>query len=332
MLTVLHELPPALLEVEPRNLLDVLDGPSLIHLPGRRDDVLMLSVLLHGNETTGFLAVQQMLRHYADRQLPRGLTLLIGNVAAAAEGMRRLDGQPDYNRIWLPGDLTEHAMARQVLDEMRQRQVFASIDVHNNTGLNPHYACVNRIEPHSLHLASMFSTTVVYFTRPAGVLTAAMADLAPSVVLECGQPGQQHGVDHAREFLDACLHLDHLPQRPAQEYHLFHTVATVKVPAGFSFSCDGNGDRDIHFTAELDHMNFRELPPATSLATTRAGSRVWLDVTDEQGNDVNDRFFSYERNQIRTRVPLMPSMLTRDERIVRQDCLCYLMERMPVPR
>jgi hypothetical protein len=31
--------------------------------------------------------------------------------------------------------------------------------------------------------------------------------------------------------------------------------------------------------------------------------------------------------KIRLRVPVMPSMLTLDERVVRQDCLCYLMER-----
>jgi hypothetical protein len=27
----------------------------------------------------------------------------------------------------------------------------------------------------------------------------------------------------------------------------------------------------------------------------------------------------------------MPAMLTLDERIIRQDCLCYLMERYPLP-
>jgi len=27
----------------------------------------------------------------------------------------------------------------------------------------------------------------------------------------------------------------------------------------------------------------------------------------------------------------MPAMLTRDERVIRQDCLCYLMERIKTP-
>jgi len=28
---------------------------------------------------------------------------------------------------------------------------------------------------------------------------------------------------------------------------------------------------------------------------------------------------------------LMPAMLTRDKRVIRQDCLCYLMERISLP-
>jgi len=45
---------------------------------------------------------------------------------------------------------------------MRLRDVFASVDIHNNTGLNPHYGCVTALRHASLHLAAMFSRTVVY--------------------------------------------------------------------------------------------------------------------------------------------------------------------------
>ena len=40
-----------------------------------------------------------------------------------------------------------------------------------------------------------------------------------------------------------------------------------------------------------------------------------------------DRFFYAQDGEIRTRVPIMPGMLTLNSRIIRQDCLCYLMER-----
>ena len=33
-------------------------------------------------------------------------------------------------------------------------------------------------------------------------------------------------------------------------------------------------------------------------------------------------------SELRLRVPMMPSMLTRNEVVIRQDCLCYFMERL----
>jgi hypothetical protein len=41
--------------------------------------------------------------------------------------------------------------------------------------------------------------------------------------------------------------------------------------------------------------------------------------------------FDYQRGEIALRQRLMPAMLTRDERVIRQDCLCYLMERLKTP-
>jgi hypothetical protein len=41
--------------------------------------------------------------------------------------------------------------------------------------------------------------------------------------------------------------------------------------------------------------------------------------------------FTFEDGEIRTTRPFMPAMLTLDERAIRQDCLCYLMERLEAP-
>jgi hypothetical protein len=45
--------------------------------------------------------------------------------------------------------------------------------------------------------------------------------------------------------------------------------------------------------------------------------------------DVAERFFSNDNGSLKTRLPVMPSMLTLNEEVIRQDCLCYLMERLP---
>lgn len=335
MLSIYEHLPEGLLEREARQLHEVLPGPTLIHLPGRRPEPLFVSVLLHGNEDSGWQAVRHVLLRHRSQPLPRALSLFIGNVAAARVGQRRLEGQVDYNRVW-PGtphaDLAEAAAMRQVVEEMRRRRVFASVDIHNNTGLNPHYACVNRLEPHFLHLATLFSRIVVYFTRPLGVQSAAFAPLCPAVTVECGKTGSAHGEAHAADFVEACLHLAQFPAHPVaqQDIDLYHTIATVRVPDHVSFGFDG-GAQDIRFPADLDHLNFRELEAGSVIAHVRPGADCRLEVTDESGAEVGHRLFDCSDGRIRLRRRLMPAMLTRDETVIRQDCLCYLMERLRHP-
>jgi succinylglutamate desuccinylase len=334
MLTIRDSLPEGFLYASAGGLHQVLCGPTLIHVPGRHPRPLFVSVLLHGNEDTGLKAAQAVLARYQNRELPRAMSLFVGNVQAAAADQRHLDGQPDYNRVWPGADtmgLPEHAMMRQVVAEMRAREVFASIDIHNNTGLNPHYACVNRLEQPFLHLATLFSRIVVYFKRPLGVQSAALAPLCPAVTVECGKPGDAAAEEHAARFLDAALHLDHFPPHAVAKHDLdlYHTVGTVKVPEAVSLSFDGAAD--VRFDHALDHMNFRDVQPGTHFADVAAHCLTPVKVWDENGADVTDRYFSLAGGELRTRRAVTPSMLTLNERVIRQDCLCYLMERLPSP-
>lgn len=56
-----------------------------------------------------------------------------------------------------------------------------------------------------------------------------------------------------------------------------------------------------------------------------------LEVLDEHGTDVSQRLFDWEDGLLRLRRRLMPAMLTTEACIIRQVCLCYLMERLPYP-
>lgn len=335
MLTVMETLPSRLLTLDAHELYMQLDGPTLIHLDGVRKPALFVSVLLHGNEVTGWQALRGLLLAYVGKSLPRALSVFIGNIEAARHGRRYLDYQPDYNRVWkLQADhemTPEHAMMQQVVAAMSERGVFASIDVHNNTGLNPHYACVNTLDARALHLARMFSRTVVYFTQPDSVQSMAFARLCPAITIECGRPGQPYGQQHARELLDACLHLSELPQRPLAEgdIDLFHTMAVAKMPAHLTLGF-GDDDCDVNFVADIDHLNFRELPAGTALAKIKHRQAVWVDVRDAHGADVSQRYFHISDDELRTALPVMPAMLSKSAEAIRQDCLCYLMERYPL--
>lgn len=339
MYQILSAIPDGLLDAEPGELKELLGGPTLIHLEGRRQPALFLSVLLHGNEPSGFLALCRMLRRYkvagGSEELPRSLSIFIGNVRAAEQNVRRLEGQPDYNRVW-PGspaeDSPEKAMMASVMESMMAQGVFASIDSHNTTGPNPHYACINSTEPAFLHLATLFSRTIVYFGLPPGVQTMAFAKFCPSVTLECGQAGDERGVAHAAEYMDACLHLSHFPDTPVSphDYELFHTVARVTIPEDVTFGFNGdarNGEVDIRFREDLDHMNFTEVEAGTLIAEIHGNGEARLKIENEEGEILDDRYLKYDQGNLSFRGPVMPSMLTHNSTIIRQDCLCYLMER-----
>jgi len=324
--------PEKLLNCTAQDLHTLFPQPTLLHLSGKNPQPLFISILLHGNETTGFLALQCLLNKYAEQTLPRSISIFFGNTQAAEQGLRRLNTQPDYNRIW-PGTDTptcaETKIAQEIIDIMYAKEIFASIDIHNNTGLNPHYACINKLNNRYLQLANLFGRLTVYFLRPLGVQSAAFAELCPAVTLECGRPGQQHGIDHAFEYLNACLHLHELPDHPvhAQDIDLFHTTAQVKITENSSFSFSDTSS-DLLFNKDLERMNFTEITANTSLGLLNQDSIMPVRAIDELGKDVTDNFFTIDNKQLKIKRKTMPSMLTLDERVIRQDCLCYLMERI----
>jgi succinylglutamate desuccinylase len=224
---------------------------------------------------------------------------------------------------------------QSILQQMQDKHVFASLDIHNNTGKNPHYACINRKQADFFQLAQLFSRTIVYFTKPDAVQSMAFSHLCPAVTVECGQPEQKQGVEHAKNFIEKVMALDAFDTQilNKEEFDLYHTMAIVKIPKQFKMSfitneIDRDKSIDINFDADIDRLNFTALNTGACLAKINPKKDIYLQAIDEQGKDVADRYFNYEKGKINIQIPLMPSMLTTQEEIIRQDCLCYMMEKL----
>jgi succinylglutamate desuccinylase len=346
---VMNRLPEEFLDCPADRLVDLLPGPTLFDLPGRDPNPLFVSTLLHGNEYSGLDAMQAVLRRHAARGLNRSLLFFVGNIRAAAANLRTLPGECDYNRVW-PGTLSpldpRAETARWVYDYAARRHLFASIDIHNNTGFNPHYSCVTKLEPKFVALAQLFSRIVVHFQRPVGTQAAAFAHLCPAITVECGKAGAGSATEHAIELVEAALAIAQLPDHaPApHDVDLLRTYAIVKPPACASFSFDG-AEADFMFRADIDHLNFSELAPGASFGRAKAGAR--LDILPGDGESDGESsgalsprepapcgpeglrsYFDYLDGEIRLARPAIPAMLTVDPRAVKLDCLCYLMHRI----
>lgn len=340
MLKILDHIPDGFFDATAETLHEVLPGPTLIHLKGQREPEVFTAVLQHGNEPAGFYAIQRVLRKTryggGDLELPRSLSLFVSNVQAAAKGLRHLPGQPDFNRIWPGGngqETPEHTIMAGVTKIMKERKPFASVDIHSTTGLNPHYACINCLDARSLHLASFFSRTVVFFRLPKGVQSLTFCQFCPAVTLECGRVGDKTGVEHAEDYLWALLRMSDFPGHDVAQHdvNLYRTVGRVTLKEGITFGFK-EGPVDIRFVDHLDHLNFTELPEGTVLGRVGHENGPLLEVLDEDGHDITGNYFMVEGGLLKTRAQVMPSMLTLDESIIENDCLCYVMERFPFAR
>jgi hypothetical protein len=324
--------PDTLLDVAASELWRHLVGPSLFHLPGRHAQPLFVSVLLHGNEDSGWRAMQAVLRRHRETPLPRALMLFVGNIEAAKVFVRTLPTQLDYNRSW-PGTQQQTApeahLMREVIEIVARHRPFASIDIHNNTGNNPHYACVNRLDDRHLHLARLFGRTVVYFNRPQGVQSAALAEFCPAVTIECGRVGGLVGVEQAADLVWSALSLSQFPSHPVPEgdLDLLRTFAIVKIPPDATFSYDGS-DADFRLRRDLDHLNFSELESGTSFGCLGGPRTRHLEVVAGGDFVIAGRYLDYAGHEIRLSQRAIPAMLTVDAQAVRLDCLGYLMHRI----
>lgn len=340
-LNQINQIPQGLLELEDISKLHtILPRPTLLHIEGSDPRPLFVSVLLHANESTGFFAIQSLLKKYQQHPLPRSIMTFIGNIEASKAQVRRLDGQPDYNRVWPGGNCdgcAEADLMQQVIDTVSATNPFASIDIHNNTGKNPHYGCINKLENEFLHLASLFSRTVVFFESPKGVQSMAMAEHCPAITLECGKPDEPHGIEHARDYVDTVLHLESLSNKAITDHDVtvYHTVARVLVPEStkFDFKAEHepkpeSSDHDVCFETNFDKLNFSELAQGHVFGQVRTEDNppVHIQAIDDDDNIVTQEFFTVRDNKLTLNKVVMPAMITLDKKIIRQDCLCYLME------
>ena len=328
-LNIINEVPERLYTCDVKDVHDVLGGPTIMHLKGEKSEALFLSSLLHGNETTSFLVLQKLLNEYKDKKFPRDVIIFVGNTIGAAQGQRHLPDQPDYNRVWKMGDTPEHNLATEVFVYAKQFNLFANIDMHNNTGKNPFYACINVLGDNFVELASMFGDHIVYFTEPSEVQSMAFAQLCPSVTIEAGLPGNPEGTIAVYEFIEDVLHLEQFQDKFSHEHvDVYHTIGRIKVKkeATIDFEYSSQSKSDLSFVNEIDSKNFELLKKNTTLGYCNNKDMIY--VINNRGDDITKDILEVTSNKVKTGRMIIPSMFTKDVYVMKEDCLGYIMEKM----
>lgn len=321
----LDHIPAGLANIGPREIRQVFDNPTLIHLRGKKPETVFVSTLLHGNETTSFEVLQYLQQAYGSQPPPRDLLIFVGNIQATERGVRLIEGEPDFNRIWSHGKSAHHDLARTVIEQAHRHTLFASIDIHNNTGANPLYGCINALRPADLQLAALFAPLGVFYRNPATTQSIAFSELCPAVTVECGQSGNPEGAATAIRLVEETLRLDAFALHPPPDdaLRLYQTVGRVVLDADCSFSF-GDSGYDLALRADLEALNFVTLSAGAEWGHSQ-NRECGLRVLDEHDHDMTEDFFRFDNGTIRLVQESTPAMITRDIKVIRQDCLGYLM-------
>ena len=356
--------PHEVLTARAADLLGLLGSPGLLVIDPPvvvpcDDRALVVGVLIHGDEHSGWIAAAELLRDLATGICPlaRRLIILIGNVFAAAYNRRFLDGQRDFNRIWKPGPSRpsqEESWAQKVVDQiaaLSPQGLFAVVDLHNNSGRNPCYACVARLRPKDLDLARLFSPHIVHFEHPDTTLGAAMAQRAPSVTLEAGPSGCPEGLARLGHTLRTLLVLPDLSQTTttAQPTTVFRNRFSLGVDPTWQITMTAlssimsitAAENDMLWLREdIDILNFVELTAPTPIGRTSpaaARNPLWIRAVVGQGSSAPNpcipaaprlAYHVTPGGLIVLKPGWIPAMLSPKPEAIRADCLGYLMEHL----
>jgi hypothetical protein len=324
------------LPASPEAFLRTLGGPSLLRLPGRdRSRTRAVSTLLHGNEPSGLRAVHAYLRSGAVPAVDSVFFLGAVEAALAPPGFahRQLPGAADLNRCFRPPrGGPEGELAREALALLREVSPEALLDLHNNSGHSPAYGVGPRAGAAELEIVSFFADRYVHSDLALGALVEVTASWFPSVVLECGRAGDAAADALALGGLTRFLGAAALGARPAPPVEIFGEPVRVQLRPGARLAVGTARDAkaDLTLSEDVDRHNFELLEPGHCLGWIAPPAALPVEARDAGGRDRAPELLADVDGELRTRVPLVPIMMTTDPAIAAQDCLFYAV--FPAPR
>jgi hypothetical protein len=308
------------------------DKPALLSLPGEvPGPARLISVLLHGNEDSGFRALCDWLRDGPITRQP--LWMFIGNVRAASQNGwfadRYLDDQEDFNRVWgiEPATTRMRLCAKEVLAIVTAGPLEAAIDIHNNTGDKPMYAILPQPDEATNALAATLADIGLKWGTQQHTLMQALQPTCPAVAIECGMAGVPEHVALARKVIEQFVAAETFAGAGAPRRMLeVRYRVEVRREVAFDFAEELADEHDFAITPGLDSANFEFLESGTRLGWVTPGTDVPVCVVDDAGADATSAFVQVEPSgEVTLTRSVIPAMMTRTWEQTRRDCLFYVL-------
>lgn len=305
-----------------------LTGPTVFTRRGRDSSRLrIVSGLLHGNEPSGLHAIYRALLQPDPPAVD--CALFVGAVHAALEEPRHthrmLPGRRDLNRCFVrASDDLDGRIASEALSQLRARPAEAALDLHNNSGHNPAYSVLLRLDPQRIGLAELFAHVHVYTDFSMGTFMEAFDHDCPTVTVECGHAGDPRADELAWQGVHAFLWRDQLPAGDPARAHVLSRPLRVQVAPGVSVAFGSDApEASLLLGEDIDRHNFQRLESGTPIGILKDPVRFPLVACDASGHDLSAQLFECRDDRLWVRRTLTPMMMTTDAAIAHSDCLFW---------
>ena len=314
----------------PEQWLFSLSRPVAIEIPGKDTSrCRVVSVLIHGNEPSGFFAVYEFIKK--EVQPVTNLSIVISSIRAAKVppvfSHRVVPGEFDLNRRF--GVLDCHnrvtELARHITEYIRSLCPEVIIDLHNTSGNGPAFSVSISDHPVIRQVATLFSEQMIVTQLNVGSLMEQNFN-CPVVTVECG--GAEDPVAH-RCALDGLLKFSQLSLRTEQSelpMKVYMHPVRVKAVEGVSLTYERqeNSDFDLTLLFDIEKFNNNVLPIGASIGWVGRELADCLTAIDDFGYQVVHNFFAVKDNQIIAKQALQIFMATARRDIALSDCLFYV--------
>ncbi len=309
--------------------LDQLHAPTVVECSVEGvEEWRVISVLVHGNEPSGFFAAFNFLKQRIKPNV--NLAIVISSIRAAKTHPRfthrYVPGEYDLNRRFGILDCHDRVteLARQITEYIRSRKPSLVVDLHNTSGSGPAFAVSVSEHPAIKQLATLFTSQMVVTQLIVGSLMEQNFN-CPVVTIECGGANDLQSHEVALQGLTQLAKIDKLLLDSEATIEVFLHPVRVKAHPGISlnYGTHNNEDIDIVLLESIERFNYRTVPEGTTLGWLNRPLTDCLEVINDHGQDVVTALFEINNQQLIARNPLRVFMATGRADIALSDCLFY---------
>ncbi len=313
----------------PQQWLQQLKRPTAFEIAGRDSTQWRaVSVLVHGNEPSGFFAAHRYLRQQVAPLT--NLSIIVSSVRAARHPPefthRHMPGEYDLNRRF--GVFERHdrvsELARDITDYLRALRPSVVVDLHNTSGRSPAFAVSVSDHPAVKSIASLFTDSMVVTQLIVGSLMEQNFN-CPVVTIECGGAQQKRSHQLAFAGLQKFAAFEELAALHAGAMSIHYHPTRVRLQPGISLEYGAQSDHEVDITLidGIEQLNQGLTAKGTLFGWVDRSLGDCLSAIDDHGRDIIHEIFEIDQGRLLAKQELKIFMATRRTDIAMSDCVFY---------